>query len=98
MTPYATRLRIHLAESRRAGLPWEEAWRKALLQLTPETDFPLCGNPMCRVQSHDCSQTKNHWRDGYLRVGKPIRFTPELLDDHDDGSTFAERLRRKAAA
>lgn len=83
MKPYATRLREHLAESRAAGIPWEDAWRKALFALTPETDYPLCRRPNCRTRSHDCSDIKTWYRDGYLRTGGSLAGVSALAERRD---------------
>lgn len=67
---YATRLRVHLADSRRRGLPWEQAWRKALRELVPETDFPLCRNePDCKRNGHACREIRGWFRDAYMDIG-----------------------------
>lgn len=55
--PFATRLAAHLSSSRRAGLPFEEAWDAAVLAERPEPDtFPW---PM--------TDTKRLMRQGYHR-------------------------------
>lgn len=70
LRPYAERLRLHLADSRRAGYPWEQAWRRALRDLTPESDFPLCtGEPDCKRSGHACGFIRGQYRDGYMRIG-----------------------------
>lgn len=58
--PYATALAAHLAESRRAGLTFDAAWKRAVAAVPPDTSdcFPW---PM--------DYTRRVMRNGYNRVG-----------------------------
>lgn len=78
-------VRIVLAESKRAGLSFEEAWYRALRQLVPP---PGC--PPDRRAAHDADkplwrEVKEHWRAIY--EGRP-------LDDAGLAEGLADARRR----
>ena len=61
MTPYATRLRIHLAESKVRGIPFERAWADALRSVRPDTETWL---------PETIAFAKRAFRDAYLSIGR----------------------------
>ena len=64
MTPYATRLREHLAESKRTGVPFEGAWKAAVRDVPRPPNDPGWGDVMTEV--------KRYFRDAYLNIGPPL--------------------------